>query len=186
MAEHRIGLVQRRRARMQRRQILAGRLGDLAHLGIGLGQEFVQRRIEQPDRHRQARHDAEQLDEIAALHRQELGERLLPAVGIVGHDHLAHGDDALAVEEHVLGAAEADALGAEAARVLGIGRRVGIGAHAHRAHLVGPAHQRREIAGELRLDGRHLAEHHLAGRAVDGDDLARLHDLALAEIVCVP
>ena len=38
------------------------------------------------------------------------------ALGIVGQDHLAHGDDAVGVEEHVLGAAEADALGAEAAR----------------------------------------------------------------------
>ena len=32
----------------------------------------------------------------------------------VGQDHLAHGDDALGLEEHMLGAAEPDALGAEA------------------------------------------------------------------------
>ena len=65
-----------------------------------------------------------------ALHRQELGERRAPAVGVVGQDHLAHRDDARVVEEHVLGAAQADALGAEAARGARIGRRVGVGAHA--------------------------------------------------------
>jgi hypothetical protein len=44
------------------------------------------------------------------------------AAGLVfGQDHLAHGADALGVEEHVLGAAEADALGAELPRRLGIG-----------------------------------------------------------------
>ena len=88
----------------------------------GVGQELVQRRIEQADRHRQALHDAEQLDEIVALHRQDLGERRAAALDGLGHDHLAHGDDALAVEEHMLGAAEPDALGAEAARRAGIER----------------------------------------------------------------
>ena len=32
---------------------------------------------------------------------------------VLGQDHLAHGADAVLVEEHVLGAAEPDALGAE-------------------------------------------------------------------------
>jgi hypothetical protein len=38
---------------------------------------------------------------------------------VVGQDHLAHGGDAVALEEHVLGAAQADALGAELAGPLG-------------------------------------------------------------------
>ncbi len=50
---------------------------------------------------------------------------------VVGEDHLAHRDDAVALEEHVLGAAEADALGAEAARGARVERRVGVGAHLH-------------------------------------------------------
>ena len=47
-------------------------------------------------------------------------------------DHLLHDRQALVAEEHVLGAAEADALGAELARPGGVGRRVGVGAHAQR------------------------------------------------------
>ena len=60
-----------------------------------------------------------------------------------------------------------------------VGRRIGIGAHAELAHLVGPAHQRAELAGHRGLGHRHGAGQHLAGRAVDGDDLAALeHDVA--------
>ncbi len=86
-------------------------LGDLL---VGVRQELVQRRIEQADGDGQAAHDREQLDEVAALDRQELGQRRAAALLVVGEDHLAHGDDALALEEHVLGAAEPDALRAEA------------------------------------------------------------------------
>ena len=66
------------------------------------------------------RHDLEQLDEVVALHRQDLGQRLLPALGVAGQDHLLHGDDAVGLEEHVLGAAQADALGPEADRGAGV------------------------------------------------------------------
>ena len=58
---------------------------------------------------------------------------------LVGQDHLAHRDDAVGIEEHVLGAAEADALGAEFARGAGIERRLGIGAHLHAARLRRPS-----------------------------------------------
>ncbi len=98
----------------------------------------MQRRIEQPDRDRQALHDLEQLDEVAALHRQDLGERGAARLLVVGEDHLAHREDAVGLEEHVLGAAQPDAFGAVFQRGAGIGRRIGIGAHAEAAHLVGP------------------------------------------------
>ena len=44
------------------------------HLG-GVGQELVQRRVEQPDRDGQARHCREDPLEVGLLHRQELRER---------------------------------------------------------------------------------------------------------------
>ena len=49
------------------------------------------------------------------LERLELGEGGLAPGLVVGQDHLAHGDDPLLAEEHVLGAAQADPLGAELA-----------------------------------------------------------------------
>ena len=102
---------------------LAGEPRHLVEFGLGLRQEFVQRRVEQPDRHRQAGHDLEDLGEIGALHRQQLGERGAAAALLVGHDHLADRADAVGLEEHVLGARQADALGAEIARGAGVGRR---------------------------------------------------------------
>jgi glycerol kinase len=75
----------------------------------------------------------------------------------VGQDHLAHRGDAVALKEHVLGAAQADALGAEVRRS-GIGGGFRVGAHAHAcAYLVGPFHDLAEIAGQLRLDHRDFA-----------------------------
>ena len=102
-----------RHARLQLLDGHAELLGDGSRLLRLVRQELVQRRIEQADRHRQAGHDLEQRLEVGALHRQDLGERA-PAAGlVVGADHLAHGEDAARLEEHVLGAAQADALGAE-------------------------------------------------------------------------
>ena len=151
-----------------------------------LRQEFVQRRVEQADGHRQAAHDLEQLDEVGALHRQELGERRAPVALAVGEDHLAHRDDARLVEEHVLGAAEPDALGAERARGARVGRRLGIGAHLQPPRGVGPFHEPREVAGQLRLAHGDRAGEHLAGRAVDGDDVALAEACARRRSSCRP
>ena len=129
----------------------------------------MQRRIEQADRDRQPGHDPEDLGEVAALVGQQLGERGAAAGLVLGEDHLAHGGDPLGVEEHVLGAAQADALGAELARGAAVGGVSALVRTFRRRLRVGPFHQRAEIADQLGLDGRHLAEHHLAGRAVDGD-----------------
>ena len=116
----------------------AERLGDRGRLLVLVRQELVQRRIEQADRDRQPGHDLEQRLEVGALHGQDLGQRPAAARLVVGADHLAHGEDAVGLEEHVLGAAEADALGAELARLRRIARRVGIGAHAEAARARRP------------------------------------------------
>jgi hypothetical protein len=75
-------------------------------------------------------HRLEDLREVVALDRQDLRERRC-ALGLrdsPGSSRASRG--ARRVEEHVLGAAEADALGAELAATLGVGAGVGVGAHA--------------------------------------------------------
>ena len=59
-------------------------------------------------------HRAEEADEVRALHRQQLREVLVALRVVVREDHLLHDRQPLGLEEHVLGAAQADALGAEA------------------------------------------------------------------------
>ena len=154
--------------------------GDAGGLGKGrdvlglMGQKLMERWVEQPDRHRQAVHDLEQFDEVLALHGQQPEQRLTAAFLILGHNHLAHSDDTVLVEEHVLGAAQSDPFGAVMASGLGIGRGFCVGAHLHAAHLIGPFDDLAKITGKLGLDGLHLAQHNLAGAAVDGDLVALL------------
>ena len=78
----------------------------------------------------------------------------------------------------MLGAAESNSLGAETDRSLGVRRGIGVRAHAKAAHLVGPADQSCEFAGQLRFDHFDLAGQHLSGRAVDGDVVTLFEALA--------
>ena len=122
-------------------------------------QELVQRRIEQADGHRQPRHDLEQLDEILrAASGSILASARAAAASLLGEDHLAHGEDAVALEEHMLGAAQPDAFGAEGARLARHRaacrhwRALSAGAQLS-AHCIKVC----EVAGQLGLAHRHAA-----------------------------
>ena len=83
-------------------------------------------------------------------------------------------------EEHVLGAAQPDAFGAERARLKRIARNVGVGAHAHSAEWLGPAHQLLQL-GIVR-SRRHrvqLAVDYAAGDAVERNPIALLQRFAV-------
>ena len=60
-------------------------------------------------------------------------------------DHLTHPGKPVLSKEHVLGAAEPDALGAELAGLLGVTGHVRVGPHPQSAHFVGPGHEDLEI-----------------------------------------
>ena len=75
----------------------------------------MQRRVEQADGDGQAVHRLEDALEVGALQLRELLERGALLRLVVGEDEPLHERQAVA-QEHVLGAAEADALGAEPAR----------------------------------------------------------------------
>ena len=79
--------------------------------------------------------------EVAALRGEQLGERGATAGFAVGEDHLADRGDAIGVEEHMFGAAQANAFGTKGASNARISRCVGIGAHFHAAALIGPLHE---------------------------------------------
>ena len=109
-----------------------------------------------------------------------------------GQDHLAEIVDV--VEEHVLGAAQADPLGTEGDRLAGLLRLVGVGAHGQPAMVVDPAHQLLVAVIDLGLLGRQgFGDQHLqdfagpgfdrafedfAGEAVDRNRVAGLERLA--------
>ena len=159
----------------------------------------MERRVEQPDRHRQAVHRLEDLGEVLALERQQRGEGRLHAGLVLGHDELLDQLASLA-EEHVLGAAQADALGAEPPGAGGVLGGVGVGAHPQPAGTVGVRHDPGDRVGEVvvellalevayddRVGDRHGAGEHLAGGAVDRDDVALARrSRRRARVNCLP
>ena len=100
-------------------------------------QELVQRRVEQPDGDREPVHRREDADEVVALQRQERVVGLLLLLVGLGEDHLAHREHALLAQEHVLGAAQADALGAASPCVRRLVGRIGVRAHLQPSRVVG-------------------------------------------------
>jgi hypothetical protein len=132
--QHRVGLVQPLHRGEQSLGLRVGFPPRLGHRDLdgqlrAVGQELVQRRVEQPDRDRQSVHRGEQRDEVGPLQRQQLRERRLPLGGVLGQ-HQPFDQHAALAQEHVLGAAQPDALCAHVPRAGGVLGGVGIGAHA--------------------------------------------------------
>ena len=155
-AQHRIAFGEFVCAREQHLGVEARRFGDIGAFFFRVRQELMQRRIEQADSHRARAHDGEDRGEILALVRRELVKRGHAALLRVRQDHFAHRRDAFSIEEHMLGAAKPDALGAELQSSGCIFRGFSVGAHFHPPRAVRPSHQRAEITGQFRL-------HHLSG-----------------------
>ena len=72
--------------------------------------------------------------EVTLLHGQDLGQRLFTLFLGVGEDHLTHGSNTIRFKEHMLGTAQADALGAELAGLGGVVGGVRIGADLQAAY----------------------------------------------------
>ena len=91
----------------------------------------------------------------------------------VGQNHGPHVSNAILGKEHVLGAAEADALCSEHPCLLGIARNVRIGANPQLAERIDPAHELHQIR-IIRLRGQRLqlACDHAAGGAVQRNPVA--------------
>ena len=101
------------------------------------------------------------------------GESFFEFLHLFGHeDHTTESNDAVFREEHMLGTAEADTFCAEANGDLCIARRIGIGANAHGAILVGECHDFSKRSGEFGIACFDAAFVDLAGRTVKRDPIA--------------
>ncbi len=142
-------------------------------LGCGLvGYEFVQRGIEQTDGYSVAVHSFEDAFEVTALHGQEFCECLTASFFVGGDNHFAHGFDAVAFEEHVFCAAQADTLCAEVACLLGVAGRVGVGAYEGFGVFRGEVHDCAEVAADFGFGGGYLTVVNFAGRTVERNPVA--------------
>ncbi len=185
-AEHRVGLdhaVDTTQAGTQGGKLfLAGASGFL--LGDGdleltrIIQELVQRRIEQANDHIATGHGLEHRQEVLGLNLEQVGQGLLLHGLIVRQDKAL--DDVLAIaQEHVLGAAQANSLGAKLEGEHGILGIVGVDTHMVgmaaglvQTDFVGPGQDGVQVAGELggdQVDG--TVDDDTLG-TVDGDNVA--------------
>ena len=154
---------------------LARDLHDILLLG---GQELVQRRIEVTDGHGTLAHYHIHRLKVALLIRLDLGQCGTALLYGAGNDHLTDGLDAVALEEHVLGTAQTDALCTELNSLLGVTGVIGIGKYLQTAHAVGPAHKAAEVAGNGGVGGGDGFAVDAAGGAVQRDPVALTVGLA--------
>ena len=128
-------------------------INTLSHLlghglltGPILGDELVQRRVEQTDIDGHAVHALQNAIEILLLKREQFSQSYLPFFLCVGENHLTHSLDFVLIEEHVLRTAQTDTHSTELLRHLGVVRCVSIGAHNHTCIFVAKAHKFGKIA----------------------------------------
>ena len=151
---------------------LALRLGQLGDLFLGVGDELVERGVQEPDGHGVGLHGLIQRLEVGLLHGQDLCQSGFPLLDGVGADHFPEGGDTAFLEEHVLGTAQADALGAQLSCPDGVAGGIGVGADMQTAVLVSPAHDAAEFTGDLRVTGLDDAVIDAAGGAVQTQPVA--------------
>ena len=151
-----------------------------------VGQELVQRRVEQPDRHRQPVHRLEDAVEVLALQRQQFGQLASRSSSVSARISPSTSDrrsprNMCSVRHSPMPCAPNRRARAESSPVSALAR-TSI-RRAPSAHLHQPVHRLDQLVGvrglgvqlalevldHRRGDHRHLAEEHLAGGAVDGD-----------------
>ena len=144
VTHHRVLLVERLAALLDLLDAHAQFTGDLRLLLLRLGDELVERRIEQAEDHRLAVHDAQRALDRSLDVRLEVGQGGLALLVGIAEDHLAQlGQRRLGIlaVEHVLDTEQADALRSELEGLGGILGRVGVGADTQAAELVHHVHE---------------------------------------------
>ena len=165
VAHHGVELVQGGDDGLDLGHALAHILGQQLDVGLLSGDELVQRGI----RKRMVTGLPSMASWIPSKSPCCMGSsqpRFLTLLHGVGADHLTDGGDAVALEEHMLGAAQADALSTQLTGLGGVVGGVGIGTHPQAAELIGPAHDAAEVAADAGVHGGHSAVVDVAGGAV--------------------
>ncbi len=171
-ADHRVGFAQAPHGDEFGARLVvegAGRLGD--HEAFVVGEELVEWRIEEPDGHRQAVHGVDDRREVGLLDHVEFVQDLAFVGRVVAEDQSADQSEPMLGQEHVLGSAQPDAVGAEVTRMRSVlgGVRVGANPDPSRPDQVGPMQERLEFRRRRTRRGDDRTLDHVAGASVDRD-----------------
>jgi hypothetical protein len=137
--------------------------------GVVVRHELVQRRVEQADGHRQAVHGAEQAFEVLRCIGSSLASALRRPASSSARIISRTAWNAFALKEHVLGAAQADAGGAESRRATTASSGVSALARTSRRLCGRPGHQAPKSPLSSASFGGDFSVKHLAGGAVQRD-----------------
>ena len=179
VTHHRVELVQVGDDLLDLRDRLALCLRKRLDVRLVGGNELMERRIEETNGDGIAAERLEQALEIRLLHRLDLGERSLALFDRIRADHFTERADPCGIEEHVLGAAKADALRAECGSLLCVLGRIRVRSHAERLILVRKLHDPAEVTGiGIGGNGGDQAVIDVARGAVQGERVALFEHFA--------
>ena len=136
-----------------------------------VGQELVERRVEQPDGDRETVHRREHGLEVGDLRPLEFGQRRGLGRLVVAQNEAAHDRQPVGSQEHVLGAAQADATRTVLAPLSGVTFGVGVGSDLDVAGRddIRPRQEGVEFGRWLGARGRQQAGVDRSAAAVDRD-----------------
>ena len=126
----------------------------------------MKRRVDGANCHSVTFHFPEQSFKIVFLEWQKFLQSFSSIGFVVGDNHFLHKRQSIFVEEHVFGAAESDAFGAERFCNFCVARNVGIGANFQSARAVYQFHESAEFSGKSGFDGRHFTKSDVASAAI--------------------
>ena len=149
VAEHRVVLAEAVNALTDIFYRYAHSLGHFFLTLQVVGHELVEGRIEQANVYGEAVHSTEDALEVFFLNGEKFGKSLLATFNVFGKNHLAHGNNLVSIEEHVLRAAETDTYSTELAGYFCVVGRVGVGAHLQAGVLGAEVHKVSEVAGQF-------------------------------------
>mmetsp|Transcript_8935 Transcript_8935/g.13331 ORF Transcript_8935/g.13331 Transcript_8935/m.13331 type:complete len:445 (+) Transcript_8935:150-1484(+) len=134
--------------------------------GIGVGRkELVERRVQETDGDGESGHGIQDAIEGGPLEWKEVRKGALLGLVVLREDHAANFRKV--VEEHVLRAAETNALGTLLPGFHGIFWRIRVGQDIKVPHVVYPLHEGAKVAFKARVDHRQGARQKLSGVAIE-------------------
>ena len=137
-----------------------------------VGNEFVQRRVEQTNGYRTTGHRLENTLKVSLLVRQNLSQCLAASFRIFRQNHLAHSLDFLTFEEHVFRTAKTDTHRSEITCDLCIVRSIGIGTYLQFRIFISQLHQFGKITGQFGCFCFYLSFVNLTGATVQRNEVA--------------
>ena len=141
---------------------------DLSDFSLTGGEELMERRVKVSNDNWSSINFVKDFLEVFLLKWLKLGKSDISSILILGNNHLSKMLDSLLFEEHVLGSAKSDTLGAIFKGDLDLFRLFGVSFDHHGLVLLGPAKNGHEIVGHFSFLDLDLSGENFTSTTIDG------------------